>query len=196
MEGLAVFILIIAIRVAFGAATAAIASSKGRNTVGWFFAGFLIDCIALVIILCLSNLKEEEAKWRRAEGERRRLREQLKQERLKTEAFHGHVQGRLDVHDEALGLDTRQLTGKPEPTEAALPPPVPASEAGEQRAADATVREWFVELDGRRSDPMTIHGLRELYHAGRIHENTLVWTAGMDSWRPVCDVPDLPEELR
>ena len=44
----------------------------------------------------------------------RRLREQIKQERMKNQGFQQHVRKRLDRHDEELGVDTRQLgAGEP-----------------------------------------------------------------------------------
>ena len=95
------------------------AHSKGRSPVGWFFVGFFVTCIGLIIVLCLSNLREEQARWAQADEERRRLREQLRQERLKNEVFQGHVRARLDVHDQALGVDTRQLEA---PAAAAMVP--------------------------------------------------------------------------
>ena len=61
--------------IVFGAITAAIASHKGRNVVGWFFIGFFTGCIGLIIVLCLSNVREEEARWRTAEDEQRIARE-------------------------------------------------------------------------------------------------------------------------
>ena len=38
-----------------------------------------------------------------------RLREQLRQERFKNETFRQFATERLDVHDDALGLDTGQM---------------------------------------------------------------------------------------
>jgi hypothetical protein len=102
---LLVQLLIMAI---FGGISAAIASSKGRNTVGWFFIGFFFGCIGLIIILCLSNLLEDQARWDAQAVEQRRLREQLRQEQLKNETFRQHTAARLDVHDRTLGIDTRE----------------------------------------------------------------------------------------
>lgn len=36
-----------------------IAHRKGRSAVGWFFGGFLLGGIGLIIISCLSNKKEK-----------------------------------------------------------------------------------------------------------------------------------------
>jgi GYF domain 2 len=90
-----------------GAVAAAIASSKGRSAAGWFFAGLFLDLIGIIIIAVLPNLKEQKAKEEQIERENRRLREQLIQEQIKTEAFRRHASARLDSHDAHLGVDTR-----------------------------------------------------------------------------------------
>ncbi len=36
-----------------------IAHSKGRSAVGWFFGGFLLGGIGLIIVSCLSNKNEK-----------------------------------------------------------------------------------------------------------------------------------------
>ena len=48
-----------------------------------------------------------------ARADRRRLREQLRQERMKNEAYRRHAASRLDLHDRALGMDTRQSSALP-----------------------------------------------------------------------------------
>lgn len=92
-----------------GVISAAIASSKGRTVVGWFFAGFFLGVIGIIIVACQSNLNEKKAHRQHTERERHRLREQLRQERLKTEAFRRHAVTRLDTHDLELGMDTRSV---------------------------------------------------------------------------------------
>jgi hypothetical protein len=93
--------------IVFGCIASAIASSKGRSTVGWFFAGFFLHLIGIVIVAVLPNLKEQKFKEEAMERENRRLREQLMQEQIKTEAFRRHASARLDAHDSQLGIDTR-----------------------------------------------------------------------------------------
>ena len=111
-----ILLIIIIVRSITGGIAAAIASSKGRSGVGWFFGGFFLDIIGIVIVACISNLKVEEARRRHVGRESRRLREQLHQERMKNESFRQHAVGRLDVHDDRLGVDTRY-------TQAGLPSP-------------------------------------------------------------------------
>jgi hypothetical protein len=106
-SGLLAFQLIAA--VICGVIAAAIASAKGRNVAGWFFGGFFLGIIGVIIVACFSNLKAERAYRQQVEQANHRLREQLRQERMKGEAFRQYSTSRLDAHDGALGLDTRSL---------------------------------------------------------------------------------------
>jgi hypothetical protein len=174
----------------FGAITAAIASSKGRNAVGWFFGGFFLGCIGLIIILCLSNLKEEQAKWSAQDIEQRRLREQLRQEQLKNEALRQHTVARLDMHDQELGVDTRQaapglnLSGSPAPArlitgEVATPPPgFPATD-------------WYTNDGGEQQGPYTFALLHTRARQGTLAPETLIWVEGMEEWQPAHLIPNL-----
>jgi len=199
----------------FGAICAAIAASKGRSAVGWFFVGLVTTCIGLIIILVMSNLKEEQARWNHAQNERRRLREQLKQERIKNEALRQHVNRRLDVHDDALGLNTRGLPpgeteemarleygSSPDPVDAADRPvrdaPATGGSPGESQFPDPgtfKTRLWALQIGRRQSQNLLLERIRELYHSGRIDERNLVWTEGMGEWKPIIEVPGLLEEL-
>jgi GYF domain 2 len=105
-EGLIIQLIIM---VVFASIASAIASSKGRSTVGWFFGGFFLGIFGIIIVAVLPNLKEQRAKEEAIERENRRLREQLVQEQIKTEAFRRHASARLDVHDNHMGIDTRSL---------------------------------------------------------------------------------------
>src|SRR5262245_15076732 len=100
---------VLVIKLICGMIAAAIASSKGRSVPGWFFGGFFLDLIGIIIIACLSNKKAEEARHQQLAQENRRLREKLEQERMKSEVFRQHAAGRLDAHDAQLGVDTRSL---------------------------------------------------------------------------------------
>ena len=92
-----------------GVICAAIANSKGRSVIGWFFIGFLFGILGLIIVLVVGNFKDAMLKAIDMENEQRRLREQLRQERIKNDQFRKHTQGRLDTHDDALGLETRNI---------------------------------------------------------------------------------------
>jgi predicted Zn finger-like uncharacterized protein len=101
--------MVLLILIILGVLCAAVAHSKGRNVIGWFFIGFFLGLIGLILVLVVSNLKEAKEKEAHLEMEQRRLREQLRQERLKTEQFHKYARVRLDTHDQELNIDTRHV---------------------------------------------------------------------------------------
>ena len=92
-----------------GGITSAIAVHKGRSAVGWFFVGFLTGCIGLIIICCMPHATENVARLNHMETEHRRLQEQLKHEQLRNESFQSHTRTRIDAHDSALSMGTRQI---------------------------------------------------------------------------------------
>ena len=109
MDAGAALLLGLLIRVVFAVITAAVAQSKGRSVVGWFFCGLLFALIATIIVACLPNLKEKKRREEYLDQQNRRLREQLMQEQIKNEAFRRHTVSRLDSHDQQLGVDTRSI---------------------------------------------------------------------------------------
>jgi hypothetical protein len=96
----------IAICCIFGAVCAVIANSKGRNSLGWFFCGFFFTIIGLIIIVAVSNLKEEQERAKAQLDMTRRLLEQRKRDQQKIENLQRHALSRLQMHDEILGIDT------------------------------------------------------------------------------------------
>lgn len=184
---LAINLIIMAV---FGGITATVASSKGRNAVGWFFIGFFFGCIGLIIILCLSNLREEQARWDAQAVEQRRLREQLRQEQLKNETFRQHTAARLDVHDRTLGIDTRQSAP-------ALPAAAPASPAFIPSAGPPTppdglpASNWFTNEGGSQQGPYTFALLHKRARQGSLPPDTLLWAEGMKEWRPARTISNL-----
>jgi hypothetical protein len=178
------FIIMILVRCVFGGVCAAIAQSKGRSAVGWFFAGFFIACIALIIILCLGNENERLERERVQDDTNRRLREQLRQEQMKVEALRAHTAARLDAHDEALGVNTRAAA----PALMGAAPPIANLHGGSQALPsqhapvdDGT--EWYY-VDGASSQqgPMSIIALRSAINQGRVNAETLVWHEGLAEW--------------
>jgi type II secretory pathway pseudopilin PulG len=174
-----------------GAIAAAIASSKGRSVVGWFFGGFFLGIIGIVIVAVLPNLKEQREKERYVERENRRLREQLRQERLKQEAFRQHTAARLDVHDDHLGLDTRTanqplLTSEPQNAGQVASDP---SAALEQMSADEPAH-WYYEMNGQAIGPTTADNIRMLLDNGRLNDWTLVWTERLSDWAQADSLPE------
>lgn len=173
----------------FGGIVAAIAHSKGRNAVGWFFLGFFFGCISLIIILCLSNVKEEQAKWNNNEIEQRRLREQLRQEQLKNEALRQHTVARLDIHDQKLGIDTRDV-----PTSlplGSLPRPSLMTGAVSSLPAGFPEAGWYISSNGAQEGPYTYSNISARARQGTLSPETLVWVQGMDEWRTAGSIPNL-----
>lgn len=168
-----------------GIIAAAIAHNKGRNAFGWFFGGLFLGLVGIVIVACLSNLKEQEAYRQYQETERRRLREQLRQEQMKTEAFRQYSMTRLDTHDQVLGIDTRstpqlasgQATGfLPESGDPPDPNVVPL---------DQSLAVWYYEHQGDTIGPVTEREIRTLLTSGTVTQTTLVWTEGFANWQPL-----------
>lgn len=167
-----------------------IASHKGRSVVGWFFAGFFIGLIGIIIVACMSNRKEEQARLAHSERERRRLREQVRQERHKSEVFRQHAMGRLDSHDHTLGVDTKSqvaLPGSNPETEAALRQLVGNDYAPAGfPSADNTM--WYYEIAGQTNGPVPALEIKHLLGAKKINLNTLLWAEGFTDWTPVSQI--------
>ena len=158
---------------------ALIASRKGRSVVGWAFGGFFLGLIGVIIVACLPNRKEERAHRARSEREQRRLREQLRQEKLKSEAFRRHSTARFDAHDHVLGVDTRStqvLLGEPSDrglTQSggdSVPPPV------------AAAAWWYYEANGESKGPVSELEIKNLLQLGKIGSTSLLWTEGLSEW--------------
>ncbi|MCE5278262.1 MAG: DUF4339 domain-containing protein [Planctomycetaceae bacterium] len=199
----------------------AIASSKGRNVGGWAAGGFFLGIIGIVIVACLPNLKEQAQQQEFAENERRRLREQLRQERLKTEAFRRHASARLDAHDQIAGVDTRQM-GLPaspdmpqlaqDPLSALLqnnPPqkdpsllprrdgtvPVVQRSSNPAAPAEGEPAIWFYVLNGKSQGPLQASHISALIRKGAIGPNTLLWAEGFPDWTAAESVVGFAEEF-
>lgn len=179
-----VLIITIVSKVVFGIVCAALATGRGRSPVGWFFLGMLLDCLGLIVLLVIPNLKEEEAKRQRHEAQTRKLREQLKKERQVADERHQAHDARLGAHDRALGLDTQSPAllqeGAP-PAAPKVPPQLPK----------APTAEWFYAVDGQQHGPVTGATLRAMWLDEEIPDRSLVWRDGMSGWMPIGKVADL-----
>ena len=187
--------VLLIVYVVCGTIAAVIASNKGRSAAGWFFGGFFLTWVGIVIVACLSNLKEQGAYRARIESERRRLREQLRQERLKGEAYRQYSMGRLDAHDDALGIDTRspqQVLPNVEPAgflEQGVVNPTAQNAAWTPTAQNAAAeRVWYYELDGVSVGPVSEMDVQKLLNAKMIGPNTLLWAEGFVDWTPAAQV--------
>ena len=185
-----------------GAICAWIASSKGRNAFGWFFCGFFFSLIGLILIVALSNLKTERAILNAQLEMNRRLRDQGQRTRQKVEQITHHTLSRLDQHDLALGLDTRNLAPALDArTTRVIPPALPATKPAPAPASILPSRSpameeapaiWFWN-DGSdaRLGPVTIHALKLGARSGRLLPESLVWKEGMETWEEAGSVQEL-----
>ncbi|MCA9321740.1 MAG: DUF4339 domain-containing protein [Planctomycetes bacterium] len=159
-----------------------IASSKGRNALVWGVLGYLFSCLTLIVLLCMSDLEDEdeidqEDEIERLDRQTRRLKESLKKERLRNASFQSGVLGRLDAHDMATGLDTRDIKAPLElPATYALPSEQPS---------------WYYDDGGHPAGPISRNALLGLRAAGNLSPESLVWREGFADWLPMGEVDDL-----
>jgi uncharacterized protein (DUF58 family) len=172
-----------------GVLCAIVAAHKGRNAVGWFFIGFLFNLLALIMVCVVSNLKEQRARFERANQDRRRLREELRMERMQRTQAMGQVHQRIDIHDRAIGISTAKA-GTPPALPASAPPQVipPRPETQKPR--------WFyAPPGGEKVGPVHFTKLANEFRMGRLHEDTLIWKQGWEDWRPASEVPEITEAM-
>lgn len=175
MDPAAVLLLQLVIWAVAGLLVGYLASQRGRHPVGWFFIGVAAPCIGLILVLVLPDLKKAKEEDQKTRRENRRLREQLGQERMKNQAFRGHVTQRLDTHDEQLGIDTRSTAPSAE-----LPPAPPSSVEGVPEAG------WYQVQPGEEAEgPFVLAEMREMIRSGRIGAKTLVWHEQLEEWTPL-----------
>jgi hypothetical protein len=183
------FAFVLIIKAICGAIAGVIAQKKGRSEVGWFFAGFIFDILGIIIIAVLSDLNEEDNYRNHMERENRRLREQLRQEQIKSEGFRGHVSSRLDAHDSALSIDTRQT---PDPR--ALPDcedRQPFQSILPNNCSNKEDQAWFYEKEGKEHGPISGADMCSLIISGVLSRSCLVWKEGFKDWMPLMRVPEL-----
>lgn len=56
--------------------------------------------------------------------------------------------------------------------------------------------EWYFVRDGERVGPRAADEVQALFSAGVLAPETLVWTAGMEQWRPAFELPEFAHVLR
>lgn len=181
--------------VVFGAIVAAIAHSRGRSPIGWFFIGFVAPCIGLILVLVLPDLNLEEERRAQLATENQRLKEQIRKERQVADQRHAETIGRLGAHDAVLGLDTSDMKGE-------LPPELPASRGPEPEpdappAIDPESRWHYAVSDEDGTEgPVAFSDIVALWGTGTLDGSSLLWTKGMDDWLKIEDLPDVERELR
>ncbi len=198
MEGLPCFIGLVCAAV-FGVICGMLANTKGRNVVGWSCGGVvsglfcgIFGFLPVILLVVLPNLNEQQAREQFVDRENRRLREQLRQERMKNEAFRQHTTARLDAHDDTLGTDTRQLTAD-QPTEQQLLSVAPDDAVDSDLAQAASEGAgggggWYYEQHGNTRGPMNRSELVDMIHNGAIDANTLIWNEALVDWKPIGEI--------
>jgi hypothetical protein len=197
----------ITIAVMMGIIAACIANAKGRSAIGWFFGGAFLGLIGVIIVACLSNRKDEMRRIEHSSRERRLLREQLQQERLKAQAFQQYAGARLAEHDRVLEIDTSSHQALPslQPVDkpnlggandelSKLVDATAGSSPQNQFQASPTPAQtqdpqWFVYINNERYNPGGTEKVVEMILSGHITSSAHVWTAGMTDPIPIGSVP-------
>ncbi len=180
---------------AMGIVCCILAKQRGRSPVGWFFVGFFTGCIGLIIILVLPDLRVQEAKERKLELENRRLREQVRKDRMIADQRHAEAARRLSAHDAALGVDT-QAAALPGAAPSLRPlPPAAQGVAPARGTPEILGAQWHYADGARPAGPVPFPALRSLFEAGRVGLDTRVWRTGMADWARIQDLPDLLDAL-
>ena len=166
-----------------------VANSKGRNVIAWTLLGLVFGLIPLIIVACLPNLTDQAARDSYVDEENRRLREQLRQERIKSESFRQHAIARLDAHDQHLGLNTRAMgptLGSGQPAAGQLGDGT-YDLAGQAPAAIAEAQ-WYYGRQGKTAGPVKANEIAELIRLQIVTRETLLWSESMSDWRPAGEV--------
>ena len=91
---------------------------------------------------------------------------------MKNQAFQAHAAARLDRHDSALELDTRQVAT---PMIGHVPPPSPGGQIEQQG-------EWYYSQGSGKVGPYSLNDLIQFIANGTIRRETLVWDPYASDW--------------
>jgi len=173
-----------------GGACALIAHGKGRSPIAWFFIGLILGVIGVVMSLVSSNRKQIDYTRIQQDQENRRLREQLRQERIKHETLRDYTMRRLDAHDQVLGVDTRSLQALPTDNPQNLLPTaevaIPASPAATQQPAPPHSNAWYFEQNGETRGPVPPEVIHTMLAENQLSGTTLLWADHLPDWRPAA----------
>jgi hypothetical protein len=177
-----------------GGACALIAHGKGRSPIAWFFIGLLLGVIGVVMSLVSSNRKQIDYTRIQQDQENRRLREQLRQERIKHETLRDYTMRRLDAHDQVLGVDTRSLQALPAENAQNLLPTaevaIPASPAAASQPAPPHSNAWYFEQNGETRGPVPSEVIHAMLAENQLTGTTLLWADHLPDWRPAALIPE------
>ena len=161
----------------------------------------------VVIVACLANLAEQDARRAHQERVNRRLREQLAQERMKGESFRRYTSARLDTHDGELGVDTRTATALPgvqnDPARylesmadgGAIPVAGATPQAAQPAQLPGQGDVWYYLVGSQKVGPLGLTQMVVLAQSQGIVARTVVWRQGMPDWAPADQVAELKPYL-
>jgi hypothetical protein len=161
----------------FAAICALLAASKGRSALAWGLGGFFLQCFGLLFVLLVSDTAETHAIEETGRRQNRRVNERIKKESSKLASLKSEMRGRLDAHDLAIGLDTRNIKRPLQRAVATAPPLANHS--------------WYYEEDGQTAGPVSQRSLLALADSGLVLPATFVWREGMDDWQQLAEVDEL-----
>ncbi len=189
MEPAVILLLEVIIWLGFGIACAVIASKRGRNPLAWFFIGMFAGCIGLILVLVLENPKEKEERLRHLRQENRRLREVVRGDRMTSDRRYQETIKRLEVHDEALGMDTARLsTDMPAPL-------LDGAHVPSEQIEKWQKQPWYFAEGEVRVGPIPFEDLQNAYMGGRVTSETLIWNPAFEDWKPLAQIPGLEGHL-
>ena len=93
-----------------------LADCRGRSALAWFFGGLFLNVLGIIILLVITDESEVEE---HEDGQRKRTRkmeEQLRHERARRQELEREVEvarQRIDLHDQALGIESRPMNPAP-----------------------------------------------------------------------------------
>ncbi len=189
MEPVVIILLEVIIWLGFGIACAVIASKRGRNPLAWFFIGMFAGCIGLILVLVLENPKEKEERLRLLRQENRRLREVVRGDRMTSDRRYQETVKRLEIHDEALGMDTRRLS-------ADFPAPMLKETSVPSEQIEKWQKQpWYFAEGEVRVGPIPFEDLQAAFLEGRVSPETLIWNPEFEDWKPLTQVRGLIQGL-
>lgn len=159
------YVFSLIVNIIFGVICTAIAGKKGRSQVGWFFGGFFLGIIGIVIIAVIGNLNDDKKQNR----DTYILKEQLRQERIKNESFRQHSTQRLNVHDDKLGINTKNEGNN------SLSSGIDAEKLiGGDTVQITPDGAWFLTIKGEESGPFSFNDIVSMIRNDDISKYTLI----------------------
>lgn len=132
----------------------------------------------------------ERDESRRRELEDRQREAELRQDRLNAQQLHMAMMARLLPPPSPQQAPIAPLSSD-------LPPPLPSQEdSPPPLPGEVADKKFYIASDGGKIGPFSLATLVELARAGKITKSTLIWSNGMNTWRPIGEMTDLINEIR